>query len=106
MTRIGLAAATFGAALLLSSCAKDGAAPAGAPHAIVTMRDGTSVGGTVVSSSPTEIRLNGDDNVARTIPMTQVRAIDYGDTAPASSAAMVVRPPINILAGISIHIAK
>ena len=62
---------------LLSSCgSKDGA-----PHATIQMRDGTTVAGAVLSSSPAEIRVAGDDGVRRTIPMTQVRSVDYGDAA-------------------------
>jgi hypothetical protein len=61
--------------VLLSSCAsKDGA-----PRATIRMRDGTTLTGAVLSSSATEIRVAGDDNVTRTIPMTQVRSVDYGD---------------------------
>lgn len=50
------------------------------------MRDGTSVAGTVLASSPAEIQLAGDDHITRTIPMTQVRSVDYGE-APATQAA-------------------
>ena len=50
------------------------------------MRDGTTVAGTVLASSPAEIRIAGDDNITRTIPMAQVKSVDYGD-APAAQAA-------------------
>ena len=50
------------------------------------MRDGTSASGTVISSSGGEIQLAGDDKVTRTIPMAQVRSIEYQD-APAATAA-------------------
>jgi outer membrane lipoprotein SlyB len=92
LTLTGLAAA-----LLLSSCAKNDAVPAGLPHAVVTMRDGTSVAGTVLSSSASEIQLSGDDKVTRTIPMSQVRSVDYGDAAaaapPANAAPAAVPVP-------------
>jgi hypothetical protein len=68
--------------VLLSSCNKAG--PGSGPHATVLMRDGTSVSGTVMSSSPTEIQIAGDDQVTRTIPMSQVRSVDYDDTAAAA----------------------
>lgn len=71
--------------LFLSSCNK-GHAPAG-PRATVTMRDGTLVGGTVVSASSTEIKLAGDDQVTRTIAMAQVKSIDYEDPATAAATA-------------------
>jgi hypothetical protein len=69
--------------VLLSSCAK----PSGGQHATVLMRGGTSVSGTVLSSSSSEIQLAGDDKVSRTIPMTQVRSIEYDDAAPSVAGA-------------------
>jgi len=81
------------AALLLASCAQK---PAGLPHAVVNMRDGSSVAGTVLSSSATEIQISGDDKVTRTIPMTQVRSVDYGDvaaTAPPTGTSPAGAPP-------------
>ncbi|HEV3331583.1 MAG TPA: hypothetical protein VG096_11410 [Bryobacteraceae bacterium] len=63
--------------LLLSSCAK----PTGGQHATVQMRDGTSVSGTVISNSSDEVKIAGDDKVTHTIPMSQVRAIEYSDAA-------------------------
>jgi hypothetical protein len=50
------------------------------------MRDGSAVSGMVLSSTADEVKVATDDNVTRTIPMTQVRSIDYGD-APAAGAA-------------------
>jgi len=82
----------LGAALFLGSCAQK---PAGLPHAVVNMRDGSSVAGTVLSSSATEIQISGDDKVTRTIPMTQVRSVDYGDvaaTAPPTGAPPAPAP--------------
>jgi hypothetical protein len=72
--------------LLLFVAACGGTSSGGGQHATVQMRDGSSVTGTVVSSSADEIKITGDDNVTRTLPMAQVRAVDYGD-APAASAA-------------------
>ena len=75
--------------LVLSSCAhKDAPGIAGSPHATVLMRDGTTVSGTVLSSSAVEIRLAGDDNLAHTIPMTQVRSVDYGAADAMTADAM------------------
>ena len=73
------------AILFLSSCNKEQPA-AGGPRATVTMRDGTLVGGTVVSTSPTEIKILGDDQQTRTLAMTQVKSIDYEDTSAAANA--------------------
>lgn len=79
------------ALLWLSSCAK----PAGGgQHATVQMRDGTSVSGTVISSSASEVQIAGDDKVNRTIPMSQVRAIEYSDAAePVASPPAAAAPP-------------
>jgi hypothetical protein len=52
------------------------------------MRDGTRVSGEVLSSSASEIRLAGNDNVTRTIPMAQVRSIDYGDAGSPPAAEL------------------
>jgi hypothetical protein len=52
------------------------------------MRDGTSVAGTVLASSPTEIKLAGDDKISRTIPMSQVRSVSYDDAALPTSAGL------------------
>ena len=71
------------AVFVLCSCTKTSPQQ----HATVLMRDGTSVSGTVLSSSPAEIRLAGDDKVNRTIPMAQVRSIEYDETAPAAGSA-------------------
>jgi len=58
------------------------------PHATVQLKDGTSVSGTVASTSASEIRITGDDNVTHAIPMSQVKSVDYGDAAePAAAGA-------------------
>jgi len=72
------AVAVLGALIFLSSCA-----PKQAPgqHATIYMRDGSTLTGTVTASSPTEVTLTGDDNAAHTVPMTQVKSIEYDDAA-------------------------
>lgn len=68
------------AVLFLPACTK----PAGTgQRATVLMRDGTEVSGAVLSSSAQEIQVSGDDKVTRTIPMAQVRSIEYEDSIPA-----------------------
>jgi hypothetical protein len=54
----------------------------------------------VVSASPSDVQIAGDDKVTRTIPMSQVRAIEYAETPasraeapPASTATAPVAPP-------------
>jgi len=78
-----LVISTFIALVIFSSCNRNAG---GGQRATVLMRDGTSVSGTVVSSSGSEIQLAGDDKVTRTIPMAQVRSIEYQDTLPTNAA--------------------
>src|ERR1041385_6625767 len=86
--------AIFLAVLFLSSCARNDPAP-GTSHATVQMRDGTTLSGAVLASSPAEIKLAGDDKITRTIPMAQVRSVSYDD-APAAAAAPAATgaPPV------------
>ncbi len=67
---------------LAVSCANRGTAPADAPHATVTMRDGTQIAGTVTASSPSGITLLGDDRLSHTYSMSQVRSVDYDQAPP------------------------
>ena len=78
---------TLLALALLSACNSTG----GGQHVSVLMRDGTSVSGTIVSTSGNEIQIAGDDKVTRTIPTAQVRTIDYNETPPATAAS---NPPV------------
>ena len=69
-------------AFLLTSCANKGGPPT---HATLQLRDGTIVSGTVLASSSGEMRIAGDDSMERTIPMSQIRSVDYGDATIASA---------------------
>jgi hypothetical protein len=74
--------------LVLSSCTDKSAVELSERrHATVFMQDGTKVAGTVVASSASEITLAGDDNITRTIPMKQVRSVEYSDQPVAESQA-------------------
>jgi hypothetical protein len=77
--RTGFVASAFGALFFLVSC---GNKASGGPHATVLMRDGSTLTGTVTATSPAEITLAGDDNTAHTVPMAQVKSIEYDDAAP------------------------
>jgi hypothetical protein len=81
-----LAATVLAAApsVLLISCAKQSTT---GQHATLLLRDGTNVSGTVISNSASEIQIAGDDKITRTIPVTQVRSIQYDDTAASTTAA-------------------
>jgi len=64
--------------LSLSSCTNQGGTgSSGERQATIVMQDGTKVTGTVKASSPSEITLVGNDHVTRTIPMDQVKSVDY-----------------------------
>ena len=78
--------------LFLTSCQKSGSP---GPHATVYLRDGSSAAGTVTASSATEIQLAGDDKTTHTIPMAQVRSVEYDAQAtppPASTSVPPVAP--------------
>ncbi|HZT30779.1 MAG TPA: hypothetical protein VFA33_12895 [Bryobacteraceae bacterium] len=64
------------------------------PHATVVLRDGTRVSGSVMASSPSEITIAGDDGSSRTIPMSQVKSVDYDQAAApaATTTAQAERP--------------
>jgi len=75
----------------LSSCSKQETASSSKPHATILMRDGTRVTGAVAASSTAEITVAGDDNISRTIPMSQVRSIDSDDSP--QPVAAPAQPP-------------
>jgi hypothetical protein len=50
--------------------------------------------GTVTASSTAEISVLGDDNISRTIPMTQVRSVEYDEATPATTAANPPQSPV------------
>lgn len=84
------ATVALGALLFLYGCSKT---TGGGQHATVELRDGTSVTGTVVSSSASELQIAGEDKLTRTIPMAQVRSIEYDEAPPAAAANTPASPP-------------
>jgi hypothetical protein len=82
--RIVFATATVAALLVLASCSNQ---TASGQHATVLMRDGSTLAGMVTATSPTEITLAGDDKVTHTVPMTQVKSIEYDEAQAAQTAA-------------------
>ena len=82
-------ASTLVVLLFLTAC---NSTSGGGQRATVQLRDGSSVTGTVVSSSGSEIKIAGDDNVTRTLPMSDVRSVDYGET-PATAATGATPAP-------------
>jgi len=96
--RQGIAIAVVAGALALASCGKKESADAskagaeasaaqggGGPHAVVHVKDGSKIPGTIVASTQTEMIVAGDDGIERKIPMAQVRSVEYGET-PARQA--------------------
>jgi hypothetical protein len=70
-------------------------ADATSPHAAISLRDGTTVTGTVTSSTPSEITLTVDNGGTRTILTKDVKAVDYGDAsaAPTPNAPTTAASP-------------
>src|ERR1700746_1384603 len=74
------------ALFVLSSCGNKNAGPnPKTPHAVIEMRECSTLTGAITATSPTEITLVADDNTSHTIATNQVRSIDY-DEAPAPPA--------------------
>jgi hypothetical protein len=93
--------------LAFSSCAKQESAeetkpgteapataqPAGGPHAIVQLKDGSKVPGTIVASSQTDMVVAGDDGIERKIPMAQIKSVVYGEARSESPRRQASREP-------------
>jgi len=84
MRQIIFVSATLCVLFLLASCANK---QAPGQHATILIRDGSTLSGTVTATSPTEVTLTGDDNTTHTIPMTQVKSIEYDDATTAQGSA-------------------
>jgi hypothetical protein len=83
--------ATGAALLFLASCSNNSTGPG--QHATVLMRDGSTLAGMVTASSPSEITLVGDDKVTHTVPMAQVKSVEYDDAqAPAAETPAAQAP--------------
>lgn len=87
-TRLFSCAAVF--LLVLAGCSRT-PANTGA-HATVMLRDGKAISGTVQSSSSSQMQIVGDDGVVQTVPMSQVRSVEYADAEPVSGAAPAGAP--------------
>ena len=85
-------ASTLVVLLFLTAC-NSTSGSGGGQRATVQLRDGSSVAGTVISSSASEIKIAGDDNVTRTLPMADVRSVDYGETSAAAATGATTPAP-------------
>jgi len=89
MRNAGILAAATLVFLTLLSCSKQ---PAEKRQATVVLQDGSQVSGAVVASSASDITLAGDDNITRTIPMSRVKSVQYGEVAPHPEASTEAQP--------------
>src|SRR6185295_4062700 len=75
-------------AVLLSSCGTQSTVPtADAPTATVVMRDGTKAVGKVLESSPAQIKIETAGKATQTIPMSQVKRVEYAEAKAAPGEA-------------------
>jgi hypothetical protein len=65
--------------------------PAGGPHAVVHLKDGSKVPGTIVASSQTDMVVAGDDGIERRIPLTQIKSVEYGGVQAPQAARQASR---------------
>jgi hypothetical protein len=70
------------AAFGFSGCNKTAPPPAGSQSAVLTLKDGTVVNGTVTNSDTSAISLRTATGEARTYPMSQIAQVSYGTAAP------------------------
>ena len=105
----GIAIVALSGIWLLSSCAKKETAEApppaveapavapveapavGGPRAVVHLKSGATVPGTIVASSRTDMVVAGDDGIEKKIPMSQVKSVEYGDAKPVTERAKPAR---------------
>lgn len=90
MERIKILVAALGVLLLVGCSQKESgeaSSDSNAPHATVLMRDGTTLSGAVIASSPSQVTLNADAGGTRTILMKDVKSVEYGDGSPVSNPA-------------------
>jgi hypothetical protein len=87
--------------VLLAACSQRessqaSSADSNAPYATIVTRDGSTVVGTVTSSTPTEMTLNLDSGGSRTVLTKDIQSVQYG-AAPAANnpAPLPNNPPQN-----------
>jgi hypothetical protein len=92
--RLKIAGLVAVALITLAGCSKSGA-PAGAQHATVSLKDGSTFSGAVTQSSNDAITLKSPGGESRTYPMAQVSGVQYADAAPVAAAG-TTPPPIDV----------
>ncbi len=73
------------------AAAQESAAPSGGPHAIVHLKNGSTVPGEIIASTQTDMVVAGDDGIERKIPLSQVKSVEYAEAATSTPPAPVAR---------------
>lgn len=99
----GKSLATFALLTILCGCGKNHPTPTATQTATVTLKDGTSVTGSVMKTDTSSITIQSANGVVSTYPMTQVSSVNYGlppsstpasdNSAPNSTPAAQNTPP-------------
>ena len=66
---------------------------AGGPHALVYLKNGSKVPGTIVASTQTDMVVAGDDGIERRIPLTQIKSVEYSEVQTPKPARLSSRQP-------------
>ena len=64
---------------------------AGGPHALVYLKNGSKVPGSIVASTQTDMVVAGDDGIERRIPLTQIKSVEYNEGPTPKSARLSSR---------------
>ena len=102
-------------ALVLTACTQKESSQASSadstsPHAAIMLRDGTTVTGTVTSSTPAQITMNLDSGGTRTVMTKDVQSVQYGDAARLEEPRTVLKaetppPPAAVPAPVPARLA-
>ena len=73
-------------ALFLTACTQKDSSQASSadstgPHAAIMLHDGTTVTGTVTSTTPAQMTVNLDSGGSRTVMTKDIQSVQYGDAA-------------------------
>jgi hypothetical protein len=73
------------------AAATEAAKPSPGPRAVVHLKNGTNVHGSIVASSNADMIVAGDDGIERKIPLGQIKSVEYVET-PAAQPAQQAAP--------------
>lgn len=69
--------------------APEPAQPSTGPRAVIHLKSGSDLAGAIVASSQTDMVVTGDDGVEHKIPLSQIKSVDYGESATKQAAAEI-----------------